>query len=155
MSKKKTLTKEQIYKRNQIKQTILRILTPIVLWGCLVGAVVCFVLAIKNSFGNVGEMLSLLDSKRYTGEQLEANYQMLIEKYGEWLIGHGNMSFTIKFINIKNVVFSGFMVLNFTISAVLLFCHFFFGKFLLPKLAKHIERKNQDMVNLEILKKSE
>ena len=155
MKKKKVITKEQRYKRRTRWSNFIKILTPIVFWGCLAGAIVCLIFALKNSFGNVGEMLDMLDTKKYTGAELEQNYAQLIEKYGEWVIGHGNMSFTVKFINIKKVVFSGFMVLNFILSAGLLFCHFFFGKFLLPRVARAIDKKNQDMVNLEILKQTE
>lgn len=152
MKNKKKLTKEQIYKRNQKKEKIIRILAPIVFWGCLVGAIICLIYAIKNSFGNVSEMIGLLDSKKYTGEQLQANYIMLIKKYGEWVIGTGSTGFTIKFINVGKVIFNGFMLLNFFGCIILGVCSVLLGKFILPKWAERIRQNNQDMVNLVILK---
>ena len=50
---KKQLTPEEIYKRNQKKSKVLRILAPICFWGFIALAIICLILAIKNSFGNV------------------------------------------------------------------------------------------------------
>ena len=77
---KKQLTPEEIYKRNQNKSKVLRILAPICFWGFLALAIICLILAIKNSFGNVAEIINMLDTKKYTGEELQANYQFLVEK---------------------------------------------------------------------------
>ena len=86
---KKQLTQEEIYKRNQKKSKVLRMLAPIVFWGFLALSIICLILTIKNSFGNVAEIINMLDTKKYTGEELQANYQFLVEKYGEWVIGNG------------------------------------------------------------------
>lgn len=150
--KKKTLTQEQIYKRNQRKAKALKVISPIVRWGFVAIAIVCFVFAIKNSFGNIAEIIDLLNDKVYTGEQLSENYAMLIQKYGEWQIGTGGSGFAIMFINIKNAVFSGIMITNCIVGVICLVSSLVLGKWFLPYMAKHIEQENQDMVNIKILK---
>ena len=100
MAEKKQLTAEEIYKKNQKKSKVLRILAPICFWGFLALSVLCLIFAIRNSFGNIAEIMALLDSKKYTGVELQSNYSYLIDKYGEWVIGNGSTGFTITFINI-------------------------------------------------------
>lgn len=151
----KTKTAEQVYDSNVKKVKFLRFITPIVFWGCIAIAVICFILAIRGTFGNLGEMISLLDNNKYTGEQLEQNYNYLIKKYGEWTIGSGGAGFTIKFIDIKQVAFSGFVIFTFIMAIFFLLTAFVLGKWILPKLADQVERDNQDMVNRTILKQSE
>lgn len=148
---KKQLTTEEIYKRNQKRAKVLRILSPIIFWGCLALSVLCLIFAVKNSFGNLAEIYELLDSEKLTGEQLEANYAYLIEKYGEWVIGTGGGGFTITFINVGKAVFSGLMVTNCVLSVVFFASAFLLGKWLLPKISAQILIDNQDMVNLTIL----
>ena len=109
---KKQLTPEEIYKRNQKKSKVLRTIAPICFWGFLALAVICLIFAIKNSFGNVAEIINMLDTKKYTGEELQANYQFLVEKYGEWLIGNGGAGFQITFVNIGHALFSGLAITN-------------------------------------------
>ena len=150
--RKKELTPEQVYKRNQKVAKALRILSPICFWGFLVLAVVCLIFAVKNSFGNVAEIIRLLDSKKYTGEELSANYEFLTNKYGEWVIGNGGMGFQIKFVNISHALFSGLMITNFTLCGVCIVLAYVLGKWLLPKVSAQILIDNQDMVNLTILK---
>ena len=152
MSEKKELSAEEVYKRNQKRAKVFKILAPICFWLFLGLAVLCFVIAVKNSFGNVVEIIALLDDKKYTGLELKDNYNFLVEKYGEWVIGTGNNGFTITFINIGNALFSGFMVLSLVLSLLFLISAFVLGKWLLPKLSKQILADNQDMVNLTILK---
>lgn len=153
--KKKQLTPDEIYKRNQKKSKVLRILAPICFWGFLALAAICLILAIKNSFGNVAEIIDMLDTKKYTGEQLQANYQFLVEKYGEWVIGNGGAGFQITFINIGRALFSGVMITNFIFFIVFLISSYVLGKWLLPKLSAQILIDNQDMVNLTILKNTD
>ena len=149
---KKELTPEEIYKRNQKRSKVLRILSPIVFWGCLALAIICIIFAIKNSFGNVAEICSLLDSKKFTGEQLEQNYTYLCGKYGEWVIGTGGNGFVITFVNVGKALFSGLMIFNVFLSIFFLVCAFLLGKWILPKISAQLLIDNQDMVNLEILK---
>ena len=149
---KKQLTPEEIYKRNQKKSKVLRILAPICFWGFLALAIICLILAIKNSFGNVAEIINMLDTKKYTGEELQANYQFLVEKYGEWVIGNGGAGFQITFVNIGHALFSGIMITNCIFFVVFLVSAYLLGKWLLPKLSAQILIDNQDMVNLTILK---
>lgn len=149
---KKQLTPEEIYKRNQKKSKVLRILAPICFWGFLALAIICLILAIKNSFGNVAEIINMLDTKKYTGEELQANYQFLVEKYGEWVIGNGGAGFQITFVNIGHALFSGLMITNCILSVVFLVSAYVLGKWLLPKISAQILLDNQDMVNMTILK---
>ena len=149
---KKQLTPEEIYKRNQKKSKVLRILAPICFWGFLALAIICLIFAIKNSFGNVAEIINMLDTKKYTGEELQANYQFLVEKYGEWVIGNGGAGFQITFINIGHALFSGLMITNCIFFVVFIVSAYLLGKWLLPQLSAQILIDNQDMVNLTILK---
>lgn len=151
MSKSK-LTPEQIYKRNQKRSKVLRILAPIAFWGFLTLAFICLIFAIRNSFGNVAEIMDMLETKNHTGEELRENYEFLIEKYGEWIIGSGSTGFTISFINIGHALFSGIMITNCICFVIFLIAAYVFGKWLLPKWSEQILINNQDMVNLAVLK---
>lgn len=149
---KRQLTAEEIYKKNQKKSKVLRILSPIVFWGCLVIAILCLIFAIRNSFGNVAEICTLLESDNYTGEQLQTNYNHLIEKYGEWTIGTGSNGFQITFVNVGEALFSGVMIVNIVLSVIFFVSAYVLGKWLLPKISAQILLDNQDMVNMTILK---
>lgn len=149
---KQELTPEEIYKKNQKKAKVLKKIAPFVFYGCLFMSFLCLILAIKNSFGNIAEIMELLDNKKYTGEQLRTNYTYLIEKYGEWVIGSGSAGFTITFVNVGNALFSGIMVLCLFFFVVFLVSAFVLGKWLLPRIATQIAEENQDMVNMTILK---
>lgn len=148
----KNLTPEETYKRNEKKAKALKILSPIVFWSFLGLALLCLIFAFKNSFGNMAEIIRLLDDKVYNGEQLEANYNFLLNKYGEWTIGSGGYGFTIRFINISKALFSGLMVANLIACVSLVVLAFLLGKWVLPKLSRQIEDENKSMVNLTILR---
>lgn len=152
MRQKKQLSAEQVYKRNQKRAKILRVLSPIIFWSFLGLGILCFVLALKNSFGNIAEIIRLLDNKVFTGEQLQANYTFLLGKYGEWDIGNGGSGFAIKFVDIRKAVFSGFMLTNAIMCVFFVASAYILGKWLLPKLAQQIDKDNQDMVNLTVLR---
>lgn len=149
---KKQLTAEEVYKKNQKTAKILGRLAPICFWVFLALSVMCLIFAFKNSFGNVGEIVSLLDSDKFTGEQLEQNYAYLIDKYGEWVIGTGGSGFTITFVHIGKALFSGLMIVNCFLSVLFLVCAFVLGKWLFPKLSAQLKEDNQDMVNMQVLK---
>lgn len=152
MAEKIQLTPEEIYKRNQKRSKILRISAPICFWGFLVLSIICLIFAVKNSFGNIAEIMDLLDNSKWTGEQLEANYTYLIGKYGEWVIGNGGNGFTISFINIGKALFSGLMIMNCMLSVLFFISAYVLGKWILPKLSQQILVDNQDMVNLTVLR---
>lgn len=155
MSDKKELSAEELYKRNQKRAKILKRLAPVCFWGFLALSALCCVLAFCNSVGNIGEILRMLDDKAYTGEQLQANYNYLLDKYGEWIIGSGSTGFTITFVNIGRAFFSGVAVATSILSMIFFICAYVLGKWLLPKIAEQILLDNQDMVNLTILKGKE
>lgn len=146
------MTHEEVYKKNKQKAKILKKLSPIVFWGCIILSIIALVFAIRNSFGNVGEICALLDSKTYSSSQIQQNYNYLIDKYGEWTIGDGSHGFSIVFVNIGRALFSGIMITSTIIAIVLFVCAFVIGKWLFPKLSEQIEKDNQEMVNLTILR---
>lgn len=152
MSEKKQLTPEEVYKRNQKRAKVLKTIAPFVFYGCIVLSILCLIIALKNSFGNIAEIMNLLDGKKFTGEELQANYKFLIDKYGEWVIGTGGSGFTITFVNVGNALFSGVMIICLFFFVIFLVSAFVLGKWLLPKLANQINEDNQDMVNMTILK---
>lgn len=143
---------EKIYKRNKKRAKVFSILAPIVRWGMLGLSIILLLIAIKNSIGNVIEIKQLLNSKVFTGEELKANYDMLIAKYGEWHIGNGGAGFSVEFINIYNAIFSGIAVTCSYLSLMCFVSSFVFGKYILPMISRQITANNQDMVNLTILK---
>ena len=151
---KKQKTPQEIYKSNQKKSKILRISAPIVFWVFIALSILCLILAIKNSFGNVAEIIDLLDSKRFTGEELQANYSYLVAKYGEWLIGNGGSGFQITFVNIGHALFGGLMITSLVLCVFFLAGAYILGKWVLPKLAEQILIDNQDMVNMKVLEQS-
>jgi len=145
------MTKEQIYKKNQKSIKLVGIFTPIVFWVCIALAVVLFFVAINQSIQNVNEIYDMLDSKVYNDTEIAENYQYLIDKYGEWVIGTGTSGFTIHFVNFKKAIFSGAILSMAIASVVLAVCGCLFGKWILPMIKKKLENENQDMVNLTIL----
>jgi len=152
---KKELTAEEVYKKNQKKAKFLKIISPVCFWGFLAISILCLVLAIRYSIGNMVEIMNLLDDKIYTGEELQANYDFLVTKYGEWGIGNGGAGFTLRFINIGRALFSHAFIFFLVMSIFFVLSAFILGKWTLPKIAKHIETENQDMVNITILKNSD
>lgn len=155
MKNKKQISKVDIYKKRQKKAKIIKLLTPIVFWTCIALCILFIVLAVRNSFGNIAEIINLLDSKKYNGAELQANYTFLIEKYGEWIIGSGSTGFTITFINIGKAVFSGIMI-SCVIGAIITgISSVLFGKWLMPLLVKKYTQDNQDMTNLVILSEAD
>jgi hypothetical protein len=151
---KKELSAEEIYKKNQKKAKVFKRLAPICCWGFLALSIMCLIFAVKNSFGNMAEILDLLDSKKYNGEQIEQNYLFLIDKYGEWVIG-GSGGFTITFVNVGKALFSGLMITNLILCVLFLVSAYVLGKWALPKIAEQILSDNQDMVNMTILKQKD
>lgn len=151
-SEKKSLTTEQIYKRNQFRVRIFKNLAPIVFWVFFGLSILFFVLMIRNSVGNITDIISLLDKDRYTGEQLQENYQQLVGKWGEWtVVGKNAGMFSIQFIDIRNAFFSGLMITFLTLSIVCLVIAVIGGKIVFPKLAQYFTENNQSMVDMATL----
>lgn len=148
--KKELTPKEKLKRRNKwVKR--LTWLAPTCFWVFIVLSGLCLILAIVHSVGNIAEITSLLDSKKYTGEQLQENYQFLCQKYGEWVIGNGGAGFTISFVNIGKAMFSAMAIFNLTMAIIFFVCAFVLGKWTLPKLAKSLEQDNREMVDLATL----
>ena len=146
------MTPEQIYKKNQLKSKIFNKVSPIVYWGFIGLFVLFIILAIANSWGNIREVIGLLDKEVYNGNQISENYAFLIEKYGEWeIVGKDSNTFSIRFIDIRKAFFSGLMITYIVLAIVCLVIAIILGKVLFPKLAKLYTENNQDMVNLATL----
>lgn len=152
MSQAENLTPEQIYKKNQFKAKIFKRLAPILFWSFLGLSILFFILMIKNSVGNITEIITLLDKDSLTGEQIQQNYQYLIEKWGEWtVVGKNAGVFSIQFVNIQNAFFSGLMATFLTLSMICLVISIVGGKIVLPKLAEYYTGNNQSMVDIATL----
>lgn len=152
---KKELTPIEKYKKRSKWSKNLRWIAPVCFWVCIALSIMCLVIAIKNSVGNVAEITRLLDSRKYTGEQLETNYEYLVGKYGEWLIGNGGAGFSLTFVNIGHALFSKMAVFNLVMSVIFFASAFVLGKWTLPKISKSLEQDNQDMVNMTILEEKD
>lgn len=151
----KALTSEQQYKRNQKRAKFIKRLAPICFWAMIGIAILSFVLAIRYSVGNVIEIIHMLNKKAFNGEQLQQNYNALIQKYGEFVIGNGGMGFQIRFVNVGNALFSKLMVFYLITGFITLGGAFVIGKWALPRVAREIDEKNQDLVNLTVLRNNE
>lgn len=152
---KKELTPTEKYKNRQKWVKRLSWIIPVAFWVMIALSIVCLIIALRYSIGNIHEITSMLNSRKYTGEQLQANYQFLIDKYGEWMIGNGGAGFTISFVNIGKALFSSMAIFNLTMAVIFFVGAFVLGKWTLPKLQKSLEQDNQDMVNLTILEEKE
>ena len=106
----------------------------------------------KNSIGNIVEILDLLDKEKYSGEEIQRNYVFLIAKWGEWeIIGAESAGLVIRYVNIGNALFSGLMMLHATLSFVMFMISVIFGKIVFPLLSKHYKNTNEEMVDLATL----
>ena len=153
MKKNKTAL-EKLDSSHKIAKRLEKI-APIVFWCCLILGALLLYLAIRNSIGNIVEIVTKLDNKAYTGEELQANYEYLIKKYGEWRIGNGGAGFEIEFVNISKALFSGFAIVSGAFSIVFFACSYLLGKWLLPKLAEQIKDDSEYESRREILKSIE
>ena len=81
-------------------------------------------------------------------------YNIMKEKYNVFVCG--NIGIPIfKFIDVKQVAFSGFVLFTFLMSIFLTISAFILGKWILPKIANLIEQENQNMVNRMVLRESD
>lgn len=108
---------------------------------------------VRNSVGNVVEILDLLDSKRYSELQLAENYAALVEKWGEWeIVGAGTAGLVIRYVDVGNALFSGLMMMFCTLTVISFICALLFGKVVFPLLTRHYENSNRELVDLSTLK---
>ena len=146
------LTPEQIYKKNQFKVKIFKRLAPIIFWTFLGLSILFFILMVQNSVGNITEIITLLDKDSLTGDQVQQNYQYLVDKWGEWtIVGEDGDMFSIQFVNIQNAFFSGLMATFLTLGIVCLVISIIGGKVIFPKLAQYYTDNNQSMVDIATL----
>lgn len=154
--KEKNLTSEQIYKKNQFRAKIFKNLSPIIYWSFFMLSILFFILMIQNSVGNITEIINLLDKNSLTGDQIQENYQYLIDKWGEWtIVGENGGVFSIQFVNIQNAFFSGLMTTFFILTMLCLSISIIFGKIILPKLSQYYTDNNQSMVDIATLQTHE
>lgn len=107
---------------------------------------------IKNSIGNITEILTALDKEKWTGEELQENYAYLVEKWGEWeIVGEGAAGIIVRYVNIGNALFSGLAItfamatfISFVIAVV-------FGKIIFPLLRNHYKNSNDELVDVATL----
>lgn len=147
----KELSKD-FYVKERRKAKVLKVLAPITFWGGLALGVLFLILAFKNSFGNLAEIFSLLDSKTHTAVELEQNCQALIERYGVWEIG---TKFDLRFLNLSKAIFPAILFVFLTLSILCFVCAFVLGKWLFPMLSKSIQENMQDKVNVAFLNDKE
>ena len=145
------MTKKELYLKRQKAIKIIDTVTPFIFWLLLLTALYLIISGIISSFHNINEITTLLNTKAFTGEELLANYNSLIAKYGEWVIGNGAKGFTITFINISKAVFNSKMIVFTVFGLILLLNAYLWGKWLLPYISKNLKESNQDMTNLTIL----
>lgn len=122
-------------------------------WFFMGLTIIFVILMSKNSIGNITEILHLLDKDVYSGEQIEANYAALIEKWGEWeIIGENNSGFVVRYVDVRAALFSGLMITYMVLSIVCLCLAIIIGKILFPRLAKMYTDSNSEMVDVATLK---
>lgn len=153
MATKKTMTAEQQYKRNKRKSKVFDTISPLMFYLFLALFLLFTYLALKNSIGNMTEIFTLLDSNVHSGEEIQANYEYLVEKWGEWeVIGEGKSGLVVRYIDVRNALFSGLATL-YTILAICSIClSVILGKLLFPGLAKSYKGANEEMVDMATLK---
>ena len=153
MKEKKVLSAEDIYKKNKRKAKNLKIMTPLVFWTLLLLTLIFFCLMIQNSVGNVTEILRLLDDEIYTSTEIQENYKMLVEKWGEWeIIGADSAGLVVRYVDIRNALFSGLMITYMILCIVSFVLAFLLGKIVLPTMRKYYETNNDEIVDMATLK---
>ena len=150
---KKPMTAEMLYKQNKKKAKIFKTLSPVMCYLFLALAILFFIMMIKNSIGNVTEILHLLDKDIYTGEQIEENYAYLVQKWGEWeIVGAGTSGLVIRYVDVRNALFSGLMITYTVFTIFSLALSVILGKVLFPQLSKLYSDNNSEMVDVATLK---
>lgn len=145
---KKQLTNEQLYDKREKIAFWLQKLTPIIYWGFILLAVFFFIMAIKNSLGNVMDIVRMLDKNVYSGEQIAQNYADLVAKWGEWTIIDlgATDQVSIQFVDIRNALFSGLMTTFVALMITSILIAFVVGKIVFPQVAESLKEKNKNQV---------
>lgn len=95
----------------------------------------------------------MLDKSKYSGDELVANYQYLVAKWGEWeLVGEGMSGLVIRYVNVGNALFSSLMVTFFVLAIIILLFGIIFGKIVFPCMVKYYTNNNESMVDIATLK---
>lgn len=106
---------------------------------------------IRNSIGNVTEILNLLDKDTYNDVQLAENYKYLVEKWGEWEIIGSAGGLSIRYVDVGRALFSGLMITYTCLTAAMLCLAIILGKLVFPLLAKTYKNANDEMVDMATL----
>lgn len=156
MKEKKPLTAEELYKKNLKKSRWLHNLALPTFYTCLLIAAIFAFFALKNSIGNVFEILDALDKEKYTGAEIQANYARLVATWGEWeIVGENNAGLVIRYINIKNAIFSALAITQAICAITFFVAGIIFGRLVLPGLSKKYEDGNKELVDLTSLRAAE
>ena len=109
-------------------------------------------LTVKNSVGNVVEIINLLDKDVWSGDELRANYIALVEKWGEWeIINESGAGIVVRYVDVGNALFSGLAITFATCTFIALLCAIVLGKIVFPLLATHYQNINNELVDLTTL----
>jgi hypothetical protein len=150
---KEPLTVEQIYTKNEKKRKVFAILGSVTWYSFLSLAVLFFGLTADNSFGNLAEIVNLLDENTYTQEELNANYEYLVDKWGELEIADTNSSeSSIKYIDVEQALFSDSMSTYSILSLGAFVAAVTFGKITFPLLVRHFRKNNAEMAEMITIK---
>ena len=156
MNKKKNpeeLTTEQIHNRNEFLARVFSILAPITKYIFLLLTILFLYLMIKNSMGNIKEIVELLDEDVYSGIELTQNYEYLIEKWGEVrIIGLYSTDAAVRYVDVGNALFSGLMITFSILASITFSIAVIFGKIVFPLLTKHYKSRNKNIENLGMYK---
>ena len=156
MKPQKEVTAEQIYRSNRKKAKWLKILTPTIFWLLMATTLLFFCLTIRHSVGNVIEITDLLDKEKYTGTELQENYSMLKDKWGEWTVfGDDGAGISIKYINVAKALFSGLMKTYTTLTCLFFVAAISLGKIILPMLLNMYTDGNSQLIDIATLKTME
>lgn len=125
-------------------------------WVLIALTIIFFVLAIRHSVGNVVEVINLLDTDKYARSDLQINYNMLREKWGEWvLFGDEGAGISVKYINVGAALFSGLMITYTTLTLIFFLLAIIIGKILLPMLTNMYKNDNDELIDITTLRTME
>lgn len=97
-----------------------------------------------------------MDKDVYTDEEIAEHYKYLVEKWGEWeIVGADSAGLVIRYVDIRNALFSGLMITYTILTAVSLLLAIVFGKIVFPQLAKLYSNNNDEMVDVATLKSAQ